>query len=254
MKKIRVMVRGERACFTRPEMKAERVSYDVPTPGALEGMLKSIYWKPAMRYVIDRIVVFNPITFENVRRNEAKSKVKYSKMKKQMKEADDYKKGKIDKISSNPRIYMNVGDERTQRSSLILKNVLYGIEFHIEMTGIKNEREVKEGDPQKKHEGEFIRRCRKGQYFRQPCLGCAEFPAEISLIDDFPSDKIDESNMGTHDLGYMLYKVCFRDHGHPIDDDWKKNVYSDAADSLFYRPVMIDGVIDVKKYREMIKC
>ena len=66
---FKVMIEAERACFTRPELKVERCSYDVPTPGALEGLLKSVYWKPAIRYVIDRIIVFNPIRFINVRRN-----------------------------------------------------------------------------------------------------------------------------------------------------------------------------------------
>ncbi|MGI6117248.1 MAG: type I-C CRISPR-associated protein Cas5c [Bilifractor sp.] len=254
MRKIRVMVTGKRACFTRPEMKAERVSYDVPTPGALEGMFKSIYWKPAMEYKIDRIVVFNPIQFETVRRNEVKSKVKFSKMKSQMQEAQRLAKRDGDLIRTNPRIYTSEGDERTQRSSMILKNVRYGVEFHIELTGLRSERESVECNPQVKHEEEFCRRCRKGQYFRQPCLGCAEFPAQIKLVDDFPVTEIDPANMGEHDLGFMLYKVAFKDQGHPINDDWKKNIYSDEADSLFYRPSMIDGIIDVTKYREMMKC
>ena len=81
---FKIMVEGDYACFTRPEFKVERVSYDVPTPGALEGMLKSIYWKPAIRYVIDKIIVFQPIEFANVRRNEVKNKVLYSDIKKQM--------------------------------------------------------------------------------------------------------------------------------------------------------------------------
>ena len=72
---FKIIVSGEYACFTRPEMKVERVSYDVPTPGALEGMLKSIYWKPAIRYVIDKIIVFNQINFDNIRRNEVRSKI-----------------------------------------------------------------------------------------------------------------------------------------------------------------------------------
>ena len=84
---FRIMVEGDYACFTRPEMKVERVSYDVPTPSALIGMLKSIYWKPAIRYVIDRIVVFNPIDFMNVRRNELKEKVSFSSVKAQMKDS-----------------------------------------------------------------------------------------------------------------------------------------------------------------------
>lgn len=73
---FKIMVKGDYAAFNRPEMKVERVSYDVPTPGALEGLIKSVYWKPAIRYVIDKIIVFNPITFINVRRNEVKGKNK----------------------------------------------------------------------------------------------------------------------------------------------------------------------------------
>ena len=83
--RFKIMAEGDYACFTRPEMKVERVSYDWPTPSALEGMLKSIYWKPAIRYVIDKIVVFNKIEFANIRRNEVKEKMTLSAIKKQMK-------------------------------------------------------------------------------------------------------------------------------------------------------------------------
>lgn len=251
---IKVIVSGPRACFTRPEMKAERVSYDVPTPGALEGLLKSIYWKPAMRYEIDKIVVFHPIVFTNVRRNEVKSKVKFSKMKAQMTEAQEVKEGRKKEITADPRIYTNIGDERTQRASMILKNVRYGVEFHIELTGLRCERESRECDPLKKHEAEFIRRCRKGQYFRQPCLGCAEYPADIVLTDHFDKEEISQENMGTRDLGFMIYKVCFKDGGHPLNNDWEQNIYSDEAQSRFYRPVMQDGVIDVAGYKGALPC
>ena len=105
---FKVIAEGDYACFTRPEMKVERVSYDVPTPGALEGMLKSVYWKPAIRYVIDEIVVFNRINFMNIRRNEIKEKLNLSAAKKQM-------SGKANDIS----IYAS--ENRTQRASMILK-------------------------------------------------------------------------------------------------------------------------------------
>ena len=252
MRTIRVIIKGDRACFTRPEMKAERVSYDVPTPGALEGILKSIYWKPAMRYVIDKIVVLNPIRFETLTRNEVKSKIQMSKIKKQMQEAKDVASGKMDAVTADACIYTD--KDRTQRSSMILRDVCYGVEFHVELTGLKNSRELQECDTQIKHEDKFIKRCQKGQYFRQPCLGCSEFPADVTLTDHFSQEMIDSSNMGTHDLGFMLYKVEFRDHGHPINDDWDKNIYSDEADSVFYRPSIVDGVIDVEKYRGQIKC
>ena len=120
---FKIMVEGDYACFTRPELKVERVSYDVPTPGALEGMLKSIYWKPAIRYVIDKIVVFNPIDFVNIRRNEVKEKVSLSSMKSQM-------NGK----GADPVIYTS--ECRSQRAAMVLKNVKYGIEFHLSLIHI----------------------------------------------------------------------------------------------------------------------
>ena len=248
MRELKVIVEGKRACFTRPEMKAERVSYDVPTPGALEGLLKSIYWKPAIRYVIDQIIIFNPIEFETVRRNEVKSKVSYSKMKSLMKETEG-KEGQEVSVKSDPTVYTSL--DRTQRSSLILKNVKYGIAFHIEQTGLKNEKEKEECNPQIKHEEEFLRRCRKGQCFRTPCLGCSEFPADVQLTDDFDLSQVCSENRGRKDLGFMLYRVAFKDHGKPVNGDWQHPVFSDEADSVFYRPVMIDGVIDVRKLRRM---
>ena len=75
---IVVRVKGEYALFTRPEMKVERVSYDVPTPSAARGIIEAIYWKPAIRWVIDRIHILNPIIFTNIRRNEVSDKVPYS--------------------------------------------------------------------------------------------------------------------------------------------------------------------------------
>lgn len=252
MKSIKVMITGDLACFTRPEMKAERVSYDVPTPGALEGLLKAIYWKPSMRYVIDKIVVFNPVEFISIRRNEVKSKVSFQKMKQQMNEAKSAQSDSEKLIKTDPRIYTS--SDRTQRSSLVLKNVRYGVEFHIELTGLRNEREKEEGNPLVKHNEIFIRRCKKGQCFREPCLGCSEFPADVQLVDDFDLSQVSSGNRGEKDLGFMLYKVCFKDHGHPIKDDWEKNLYSDEADSVFYRPMMIDGVIDVEKYKGSAIC
>ncbi len=116
---FKIIVEGDYACFTRPEFKVERVSYDVPVPGALEGMLKSVYWKPAIRYVIDRIIVFQPVSFINIRRNEVKEKIVYSAVKSQMKGKD-----------GDPCIYTS--ESRSQRAAMVLKDVRYGIEFHFE--------------------------------------------------------------------------------------------------------------------------
>ncbi len=238
---FKIMVEADYACYTRPELKVERVSYDVPTPGALEGMLKSVYWKPAIRYVIDKIIVFNEIDFINIRRNEVKGKVLYSAVKKQMtgKEGD-------------PCIYTS--ENRSQRAAMVLKNVKYGVEFHFELTGLKNEQE---DDAENKHYNILKRRLEKGQYFRTPCMGCSEFPVKrLESVEKFDENLISSAiiNLGDVDLGFMSYRVVFSDQGRPINDDWENPKFSDKASTIYYRPHMINGVIDVKKYREELKC
>lgn len=238
---FKILVEGDYACYVRPELKVERVSYDVPTPGALEGMLKSIYWKPAIRYVIDKIIIFNPIDFVTIRRNEVKDKVSLSAMKSQM-------NGK----GGDPCIYTS--ESRSQRSAMVLKNVKYGIEFHFELTGLKNEYEE---DAENKHYNIIKRRLEKGQCFRTPCLGCSEFPVKrMELVEKFDENLISSRilAMGDVDFGYMSYKVDFQDKGQPINNDWENPKFSDKAKTIYYRPHMIQGVIDVQKYREETKC
>lgn len=238
---FRVIIEGDYACFTRPEMKVERVSYEVPTPGSLEGLLKSVYWKPAIRYVIDKIVVFQPIDFANIRRNEVKDKVLLSAMKNRM-------KGK----AADPCIYAD--ESRNQRASLVLRNVKYGVEFHFELTGIKSDNE---SDGENKHYNIIKRRLENGQWFRTPCLGCSEFPVKrIEMVENFDENLISSKilEMGDVDLGYMCYRVEFEDGGKPVNDDWNKPKFSDKATTVYYRPHMVNGVIDVKKYREELIC
>ncbi len=236
---FKIMVSGQYACFTRPEMKTERVSYDVPTPGAMEGLIKSIYWKPALRIVVDKIVVFSPIKFINVRRNEVKEKVSFAGVKKQMKDGRE-------------RVGLYTSEIRSQRGSMILKDVLYGVEFHFELTGIRSEHD---DESEEKHYNIMLRRLKKGQFFRQPVLGCREFAVDkIELVDEFPMDKVSEELKGDVDLGYMLYHMKFRDGGIPKDNDWDARKFSDEADAMFYRPHMVDGVIDVAKYGEAMIC
>ena len=238
---FKVMIEGDYAGFTRPEFKVERVSYDVPTPGALEGLLKSVYWKPAIWYVIDKIIVFQPIDFMNVRRNEVKDKVLYSAV-----------KGQMNGKGADPCIYAS--ESRSQRASMILKNVKYGVEFHFELTGIRDEREE---DAENKHFNILKRRLEKGQYFRTPCLGCSEFPVKrIEMVEAFDENLISTAilEMGDVDLGYMSYEVVFSDGGKPVNNNWENPEFSDRAETVYYRPHMINGVIDVKKYREEIRC
>ncbi|MCI9198169.1 MAG: type I-C CRISPR-associated protein Cas5 [Lachnospiraceae bacterium] len=238
---FKIIVEGDYACFTRPELKVERVSYDVPPPGALEGMLKSIYWKPAIRYVIDRIIVFHPIDLMNIRRNEVKDKVLYSSVKNQM-------NGK----GADPCIYTS--ESRSQRASMVLKNVRYGVAFHFELTGLRDE---EESDAENKHYNILKRRLEKGQCFRTPCLGCSEFPVKkIQIVDAFDENEISDQikAMGDVDLGFMSYRVSFADQGRPINGDWENPKFSDQASTIYYRPHMVNGVIDVERYREGLKC
>ncbi len=235
---FKIIVDGNYALFSRPEMKVERVSYDVPTISALEGMIKSIYWKPAFKIIIDKIIVFNPIKFINIRRNEVKNKISLSAVKSQMKGI------------GSPQIYTS--EDRSQRAGMILTNVKYGIEFHFELTGLKSDHK---DESEEKHYNIMLRRLRNGQCFRQPCLGCREFPvSKIELVDNFILDQISSELSGDIDLGYMLYGLKFKDGGVPINNDWDNPRFSDQADAVYYRPHMIDGIIEVKKYREMMKC
>ena len=238
---FKIMVEGDYACFSRPELKVERVSYDVPTPGALEGMLKSVYWKPSIRYVLDKIIVFQAIDFVNIRRNEVKDKVLLSAVKSQM-----------NKKGGDPCIY--TAESRSQRASMVLKNVKYGIEFHFELTGLRNDQET---DAENKHYNIIKRRLEKGQYFRTPCLGCSELPVKrMELVEEFDEKLISREilDMGDVDLGYMSYKVVFADGGRPVNGDWENPRFSDRASTAYYRPHMVRGVIDVQKYREEIRC
>ncbi|MBR6045445.1 MAG: type I-C CRISPR-associated protein Cas5 [Ruminococcus sp.] len=233
-----IIVEADYALFTRPEMKVERVSYDVPTVSALEGLIKSVYWKPAIRFVIDRIVVFNPIKFINIRRNELKSKLPVSAVRSQMKGVGD------------AVIYAD--EQRTQRAGMVLRDVKYGIAFHFEMTGNKSDHD---DESEEKHYNIMLRRLKNGQCFRQPCMGCREFSVRsIELVEKFDLESVDESLKGDTDLGYMLYGLCFEDGGKPVNGDWNDPRFSDKADAVYYRPHMIDGVIDVNKYREGCLC
>lgn len=235
---FKILVEGDYALFCRPEMKVERVSYDVPTVSAMEGLVKSIYWKPAIEICIDKIIVFNPIKFINVRRNEVKTKVLESSVKSQM-------KGK-----GSPEIYTS--EQRSQRASMLLKDVKYGIGFHFEMTGIRSEHD---DESEEKHYNIMLRRLRNGQCFRQPCLGCREFSVNrLELVDKFDLSQVSDELKGDIDLGYMLYGLKFRDGGKPLNNDWSSPRFSDNADPMYYRPHMIDGVIDVAKYMEGIIC
>jgi len=175
-------------------MKAERVSYDIITPSAARGILEAIYWKPAIRWVVDTIHVLNPIRFETIRRNEVGAKIPAGNIRKSMKDGET-------------PLFMVVEENRQQRAALVLRNVDYIIEAHFEFTG---KEDVNPG----KHADIFKRRLVRGQHFHQPYLGCREFPARIIPVEDpYPSSWFQNDN--ERDLGWMLHDIDYRNHMEP---------------------------------------
>jgi CRISPR-associated protein Cas5d len=161
---------GEWACFTRPEMKVERVSYDTMTPSAARGVVEAIYWKPEIRWHIDRLTVLKPIQFTSVRRNEVKDKIGAGAAK-AMKDG-----------TGNLAYCVDDGDNRQQRATLMLRDVGYVIEAHIEI--------LSGPDNIGKHLDQFNRRARKGSCFTRPYLGCREFAADFELLEDIDFSSI----------------------------------------------------------------
>lgn len=181
---IKIRVWGDYALFTRPEMKVERVSYDVMTPSAARGILEAIYWKPAICWVIDRIHVLRPIHFENIRRNEVAKRVSVNNT--------DMREGKP------VCIFADDSKTRQQRASMVLKKVEYVIEAHFELIG------AEDIDPGK-HLAIFERRVKNGQCFHRPYFGCREFPVNFGWCDDLPPAAF----AGEQDLGFMLHDIDF---------------------------------------------
>lgn len=206
---ILMEVWGPMACFTRPEMKTERVSYEVPTPGAVRGMIESVFFHPGLRWVPDRIWVLNRIQFMNVRRNEVKSKVLASAV---LQEANGGKAGAI-----------FTSEDIQQRAAMLLKDVRYVFEAHFEMTVQANP-----SDNHGKFQDIVKRRLRRGACYSTPYFGCRECTAHFRLWEGGEIPAIDE----TGDLGYMLYDMDYSD---PTD-----------IQPMFFRARMEHGVIDLR--------
>lgn len=198
---IKLHIGGDFACFTRPEMKVERVSYDVITPSAARGILEAIYWKPQIRWVIDRIHVLNPIRFTNIRRNEVGAKATAP--------TTAARSGQSVVTSG-----ILVEDARQQRASTLLRDVAYVIEAHFDILVYrfkKNGPEYPAKDCEGKHLDMFNRRARNGQCFHHPCLGTREFPARFSLIeegDSLPISMLPPEQLNK-ELGWMLHDIAY---------------------------------------------
>ena len=212
-----VKIWGRRALFSRPEMKVERVSYDVITPSAARGILEAIHWKPQMIWRIQRLRVLKPIRFESIRRNEVGSKIPAHKAAAAM------------RIGSTEGLALHVDEDRQQRAATLLKDVAYIIEAGVELTPRGR------ADPAEsiqKHLGIARRRAAKGQSFHHPYLGTREFPCDFGLLTGAPPSP-DPDLLGERDLGWMV-----------LDLD-----YTGGSDAQFFHARMVDGVIDVPASR-----
>lgn len=214
---IKLHIWGERACFTRPEMKVERVSYDVITPSAARGILEAIHWKPAIRWHVDRIHVLKPIRFESIRRNEVGSKVSARNVLSAM------------KAKCTQNLHTVADEDRQQRAATVLRDVAYVIEAHFDLTN-----KAGADDNEGKHLDQFKRRAKKGQCFHQPCMGTREFTAHFALLDEadvWPVTALSDNDRN-RDLGWMLHDIDFAAGNTP----------------RFFRAELKDGVIEVPAF------
>lgn len=203
---------GDYALFTRPEMKVERVSYDVMTPSAARGILDAILWHPGLRWVVDRLYVLSPIRFTGIRRNEVSKKISANTVRSAMNtDATD--------------LFLNTtaNDCIAQRSSMLLQDVHYVIEAHFVLTD-----KAAPSDNEGKFCEMFRRRASRGQSYHQPYFGTREFPVHYRLWQggEITTAYPDEER----DLGYMLYDMDYTD---PED-----------IQPTFFRAVMKNGVVD----------
>lgn len=210
---IKLEVWGDYALFTRPEMKVERVSYDVMTPSAARGLIEAIYWHPGIQWTIDRIIVCNPIRFTNIRRNEVKATVSARAARTVMEHGTG-------------ELFLSASENIQQRAALVLRDVRYVIEAHFDMTA-----NAAPSDNSGKFQDIAKRRIRKGQFYHQPYFGCREFPANFRLceaVSPCPSDLL-----GERDLGLML-----------LDLDYTNQ---ENIQPMFFRAVLHDGILEVPR-------
>jgi CRISPR-associated protein Cas5d len=209
-----VRIRGPRACFTRPEFKVERVSYEVMTPSAARGALEAVLWKPAIRWEVERIHVLAPIKFGQIKRNEVNTRLSVS---------GDHHRFCAD-------------EDRAQRNTLFLEGVDYAVEASFCMT-----ERAGPDDSVEKFSAMFQRRLEKGQCFSQPYLGCREFAATIEpTIQPWQTDS---GMAGVRPLGFMLYDIKHNATSPHV---------CDGCVPRFFDARLVDGVLSVPPYDEVM--
>ena len=207
---VKMEVWGDYALFSRPEMKVERISYEVPTPSAARGILEAAYYHPGLKWFIDRIYVLNPIRYTNLRRNEVKSKALCSSLRSAM-------------YGNQSPICINASEDIQQRTATMLRDVHYVIEAHFEMTDRANP-----SDNPGKFQDIIKRRLKRGQCYAQPYLGTRECTANFGLWEGGEIPAIQE----TKDLGFMLYDMDYSDPNN--------------ITPMFFHAKMVNGVIDLR--------
>jgi CRISPR-associated protein Cas5d len=205
-----VRIRGDLACFTRPEFKTERVSYEVITPSAARGILEAILWKPAIQWHVRRILLLSPPRFVPFKRNEVTRRASVSNALRSMRSGEP------------PDYYAD--DDRAQRNTLALRDVDYAVEAEFRMTAW-----LGSDDNPKKFDGMFRRRLERGQFHMQPYLGCREFPA---IVEPYAGSPLPIENE-TRDLGLMLHDLRYGSKG-----NWP----------VFFPAHIERGVIEVPKW------
>lgn len=213
MKPFCLEVTGDYACFTRPEMKVERVSYDLITPSAARAVFESIMWKPGLRWRIRCIEVLNPVRWISVRRNEVAAVASSRNALAAMKDG-----------CGNMALYIE--DERQQRAGLLLRDVAYRLHADLEM--LSEEARSNPG----KYISMFERRLAQGQCVNQPYLGCREFAASfrpVELVSDGKDWRAADGEPSawqewSADLGWMLYDLDFTDRSNPKPQFFRASV------------------------------
>lgn len=213
-KRFVLEVRGDWACFTRPEMKVERVSYDMITPSAARAVFEAIFYKPAVRWVVRRIEVLSPIRWMNLRRNEVASVVPTRNVQQAMKQGTG-------------ELALYVDEDRQQRAALLLRDAAWRL--HADLV-VRPDRDDPEAPA--KFFAMFERRARKGQCVNQPYLGCREFAARWRLVNDLAAEPAPIAE--TRDLGWMLHDLDFTNPADP--------------QPRFFRAQMTAGVVEVPPF------
>ncbi len=229
---VKLEVWGDYASFNRPEMKVERASYEVMTPSAARGILEAIYWKPEMRWVVDRIRILAPICFTHIRRNEINQPIPARSVE------------SVIRGSPTP-LAVAVEAHRQQRTAMILRDVRYGIEAHVEVLDKREANGRALEHPEAKHLETFKRRAARGQYFHHPYLGCREFPAHFRLLADDENFPLSPPQFaGERDLGFMLWDIVFCEdgNGRVVESNKGRRL---RAIPRFFHARLIDGVLVV---------